>query len=76
MNKQLSVNKQSIFWSSIARIIIRNRTLLLALIVIVTALLATQWQYMRFTYTEANLLPDDHPVNQEYNAFLEKCGEE
>ena len=31
---------------------------------------------MRFTYTEANLLPDDHPVNQEYNAFLEKFGEE
>ena len=76
MNKRLSVNKQSIFWSTIARVIIRNRTLLLALIVIVTALLVTQWQYMRFTYTEANLLPDDHPVNQEYNAFLEKFGEE
>jgi len=29
-----------------------------------------------FTYTEANLLPDDHEVNLEYNAFLEKFGEE
>ena len=31
---------------------------------------------MRFTYTEANLLPDDHVVNVEYNKFLEKFGEE
>ena len=31
---------------------------------------------MRFTYTEANLLPDDHIINQEYNSFLEKFGEE
>jgi hypothetical protein len=25
---------------------------------------------------EANLLPDNHIVNQEYNAFLDKFGEE
>ena len=31
---------------------------------------------MRFTYTEANLLPDDHIINQEYNSFLDKFGEE
>jgi predicted RND superfamily exporter protein len=31
---------------------------------------------MRFTYTEANLLPDDHEVNLTYNAFLEIFGEE
>ncbi len=31
---------------------------------------------MRFTYTEANLLPDDHVVNVEYNKFLDKFGEE
>lgn len=35
-----------------------------------------QWNNMRFTYTEANLLPDDHKINQEYNSFLEKFGEE
>jgi hypothetical protein len=27
-------------------------------------------------FTEANLLPDNHIVNQEYNAFLDKFGEE
>ena len=31
---------------------------------------------MRFTYTEANLLPDDHPINIEYNNFLDIFGEE
>lgn len=31
---------------------------------------------MRFTYTEANLLPDDHPINLKYNDFLEIFGEE
>ncbi len=31
---------------------------------------------MRFTYTEANLLPDEHEVNLKYNAFLKIFGEE
>ena len=31
---------------------------------------------MRFTYTEANLLPDDHPYNVEYQQFLDIFGEE
>jgi len=35
-----------------------------------------QWKNMRFTYTEANLLPDDHPFNEEYQSFLKTFGEE
>lgn len=35
-----------------------------------------QWKHMRFTYTEANLLPDDHEFNEEYLQFLNKFGEE
>lgn len=35
-----------------------------------------QWKHMRFTYTEANLLPDDHEINEEYKQFLSKFGEE
>ena len=38
--------------------------------------MSTQWQHMRFSYTEANLLPDEHPVNIVYNDFLDKFGEE
>ncbi len=31
---------------------------------------------MRFSYTEANLLPDDHPINVVYDKFLQVFGEE
>lgn len=41
-----------------------------------TVFMAMQWKNMRFTYTEANLLPDDHPYNQEYQEFLDIFGEE
>ncbi|GAK91983.1 probable integral membrane protein [Nonlabens ulvanivorans] len=64
------------FWNGIARIILRNREILLGLIILATIGLATQWGNMRFTHSEANLLPDNHPVNQEYRQFLDKFGEE
>jgi len=41
-----------------------------------TIFLSYQWKNMRFTYTEANLLPDEHAVNNTYNDFLDKFGEE
>jgi predicted RND superfamily exporter protein len=64
------------FWELIARVVLRNRILMLSIIVAITALLATQWKYIHFTQTEANMLPDDNIVNVEYNAFLNKFGEE
>ncbi|WP_445383829.1 efflux RND transporter permease subunit [Robiginitalea sp. IMCC43444] len=64
------------FWAKTARIILRNRILILLLIVLATVLLATQWKHMRFSNSEANLLPDDHPINLEYQEFLKKFGEE
>lgn len=64
------------FWELIARIVLRNRILMLSIIVVITALLALQWKNIHFTFTEANLLPDDNIVNIEYNAFLNKFGEE
>lgn len=64
------------FWNSIARLILRNRIIIIVLIAIATFLLSTQWKNMRFSYTEANLMPDDHPVNVSYNDFLDKFGEE
>ena len=59
-----------------ARFILRNRTWILIVIAAITVLLALQWKNMRFTYTEANLLPDDHPINLEYDQFLSHFGEE
>ena len=64
------------FWTKIAGIILRNRYLVLISIAIITGLLASQMKYMKFSYTEANLLPEDHEANIEYNKFLQIFGEE
>lgn len=64
------------FWSAVARLILRNRIVFLISIALITSLLAIQWKNIRFTFTEANMLPDDHPVNLEYKHFLSKFGEE
>ena len=64
------------FWNALARLILRNRVAILILIGLFTALMVSQWGKMRFSYTEANLLPDDHFVNLDYNRFLEIFGEE
>ena len=64
------------FWTKVAGIILRNRYLVLIGIAILTALLASQMKYMKFSYTEANLLPENHEANLEYNAFLNVFGEE
>ncbi len=64
------------FWEIVARLILRNRVVIIIAIILITYFFSLQWDKMRFTYTEANLLPDNHEVNLEYNAFLEKFGEE
>ena len=72
MFKLLTTN----FWETLARIILRNRVLILILIAGTTLAMISQWDKMRFSYTEANLLPDNHPVNVDYNHFLDIFGEE
>jgi len=64
------------FWTNAAGIILRNRYLVLLFIAIITSLLASQMKYMKFSYTEANLLPEDHEANIDYNKFLDIFGEE
>lgn len=64
------------FWPKTARIILRNRILILLLVAAFTVFLATKWENMRFSSSEANLLPDHHPVNIQYQSFLELFGEE
>ena len=64
------------FWELIARIILRNRILLLCLVVLITILMAFQWKDLKFTHTEANLIPADDQVNIDYNNFLKNFGEE
>ncbi|MDG5490779.1 RND family transporter [Psychroserpens sp. SPM9] len=64
------------FWEVVARLILRNKIGILVVIILATLFFSSQWKYMRFTYTEANLLPDDHEVNVTYNEFLDVFGEE
>lgn len=64
------------FWNYIAGRILRNRVTLLILVGLFTVFMGFQWKNMRFTFTEANLLPDHHEVNQQYKSFLDKFGEE
>tara|TARA_R110001583_G_scaffold83631_5_gene220733 strand:- start:18125 stop:20500 length:2376 start_codon:yes stop_codon:yes gene_type:complete len=64
------------FWTQVSRVILKGRYLILVLIAAFTYFLASQMQYMRFSYTEANLLPADHKINIEYDRFLELFGEE
>ena len=64
------------FWTIVAGIILRNRYLVLLGIAIITGLLASQMKNIRFSHTEANLLPENHEANLEYNKFLKIFGEE
>ncbi|QLG47201.1 efflux RND transporter permease subunit [Costertonia aggregata] len=64
------------FWPKTANIILRNRILILIVIASFTVFLGLQWENMRFSNSQANLLPDDHPTNLEYQSFLKLFGEE
>src|SRR5690606_33859448 len=64
------------FWEITARLILRNTIAILIGILIITILFSTQWKHMRFSHTEANLLPDDDPINLTYDNFLKTFGEE
>ena len=64
------------FWTKVAGLILRNRYIVLLLVAVFTAFLASQMKHMRFSYTEANLLPENHEANIQYNQFLEIFGEE
>lgn len=72
MKKKLKVG----FWEFIARIVLKNRLFILGIILLLTVFLALQWKNIRFSFTEANLLPDNDIINTQYNAFLDKFGEE
>jgi uncharacterized protein len=72
MKKTLKVG----FWELVARIVLKNRTLILGIIIAITIFLCLQWKNLGMTYTEANLLPKKHIVNQQYQDFLNKFGEE
>jgi len=64
------------FWLQTSRFILKGRIPILIVLAAITYFLGSQMQYMRFSHSEANLLPKNHEVNLEYNKFLEIFGEE
>lgn len=64
------------FWNTIAGTILRNRIFFIGLIIGATVFLISQWKHIGFSYSEANLLPDSHPLNIQYQSFVEKFGNE
>ena len=64
------------FWATVARLILRNRIVILTVMVGITVLMGLQWKHMRFSNIEANVLPDDHPDTLQYEQFVSVFGEE
>ena len=64
------------FWEKISQIILNNRIFIILLLISITYFFTTHWDKIRFTYTEANLLPENHPENIKYKKFTDKFGEE
>jgi predicted RND superfamily exporter protein len=72
----MSNSNNSKSWEIFARIILRNRIVFLVFIFITTLLFSTQWKNLKFSYSEANLMPYDHPFNIAYDNFIDVFGEE
>ena len=72
----MSKTSHSKIWGILARVILRNRILFLLLILLNTLFLSTQWKHMKFSYTEANLLPKNHSYNLAYDDFTKVFGQE
>lgn len=70
------MKRKNNFWGFVANFILRNRLHIIGSILFITIFFSFQWKYIRFTYTEANLLPSKHPENIEYDAFVKIFGEE
>ena len=64
------------FWSVLARLILRNRVFILIVIAAITVYMGLQWEHMRFSNTEANVLPDNHPETLQYGEFVSIFGQE
>jgi len=63
-------------WRTISQLILNNRFLILSVLILSTFLWIDQCKHIRFTFTEANLLPDKHEENIRYKDFVKVFGEE
>ncbi|MDN3641119.1 efflux RND transporter permease subunit [Lutimonas halocynthiae] len=64
------------FWQVVSRFILKQRIFILIVLALVTVFLGTKIQNIKFSHSEANLLPRDHEENIKYDHFLDIFGEE
>ena len=70
------MNFRKNMWKRITRIILRNRVFILIAIAALAVFAGLQTKNIKYSYEEANLLPDDDPISINYKAFKAKFGEE
>jgi len=63
-------------WKRITSIILRNRVVILIAIALLTVFAAYQTQNIKYSYEDANLLPNDDPTAINYRKFKSIFGEE
>lgn len=64
------------FWATTARIILRNRILILLALTGMTIFLGMQWEKVNFSNAEVSVLPNDHPAIVQYQSFVDLFGQE
>ena len=64
------------FWATTARIILRNRILILLALTGMTIFLGMQWDKVSFSNAEVSVLPNDHPAIVQYQSFVDLFGQE
>lgn len=64
------------FWQVVSRFILKQRIFILLVLASATVFLALKIQNIKFSHSEANLLPRDHEENIKYDNFLKIFGEE
>jgi hypothetical protein len=63
-------------WLKVSGIILRNKILLLGILLVITGFLGYHAQKVEMSYEYASLLPSKDPAYKDYQQFVEKFGEE
>jgi len=77
VSKSYKIKKKTwSFWEVISRLILRNRISIIICLLCISFFWLYQSQNLKFTFNEANLLPDNHKENLIYKEFLKHFGDE
>jgi len=63
-------------WQVIVRVILRYRLIILSLIALITIFMGYTGSKIKMSYEMASMLPDDNPINIEYQEFKKQFGQD